>query len=326
MGFKAMDPNFGSLIGFACAPGCCATDGNGQRNGLFTKYLLKYIATPNKDIRMILANVTKEVMEESRLCQIPFIVASLSHENICLNVKTADLGISSNVYERKRALVIGIDNYTRNPLKYCINDANDLKATLEHMTFEVTAGFDCNQDEFRKTVETFANGIQRTDLTLFYFAGHGKQLDNNNYLLPLEYNYRGKRECEYIANHSIDVKFVMDEIEKKNGCITVFIFDCCRNYVSTRNIDMQLGLSPMNAPPETLIVFSCAPGRATLDETRNEKNGIFMGNLLKRIATLNTHIEDIFMNVAHDVKLQTGGFQQPYRTSSLTEKLYFVSN
>jgi hypothetical protein len=75
----------GSLIAFACAPGSTAVDGKkGETNGLFTKYLLKHIATPNEDIRMVLSAVTDGVMEESKLDQVPHITSILRHKNICL--------------------------------------------------------------------------------------------------------------------------------------------------------------------------------------------------------------------------------------------------
>ena len=79
-----MAANVGSLIAFACAPGTMAVDAPDQRNGLFTKYLLKYIPTPNEDIQLVLRDVTNGVMEESNLDQIPFLSASLRQKNICL--------------------------------------------------------------------------------------------------------------------------------------------------------------------------------------------------------------------------------------------------
>ena len=84
LGLAAMTVNVGSLIAFACAPGTIAVDAHDQRNGLFTKYLLKHIPTPNEDIRMILADVTDGVMHESNLCQCPYISAMLRQRNIFL--------------------------------------------------------------------------------------------------------------------------------------------------------------------------------------------------------------------------------------------------
>ncbi|CAF4246462.1 unnamed protein product, partial [Rotaria sordida] len=83
IGLKAMY-KAGSLIAFACAPGTIAIEGKGQRNGLFTKHLLKHITTENEDIQMILRDVAKGVTQESKSKQIPFVSAALLERDIYL--------------------------------------------------------------------------------------------------------------------------------------------------------------------------------------------------------------------------------------------------
>jgi hypothetical protein len=84
-GLRSMSAKAGSLIAFACAPGATAVDGKkGETNGLFTKYLLKHIATPNEDIRMVLSDVTDGVMEESKSDQVPHVTSIIRHKHICL--------------------------------------------------------------------------------------------------------------------------------------------------------------------------------------------------------------------------------------------------
>lgn len=85
--FKPMQ-KAGALIAFACAPGAVAIDGKEQRNGLFTKHLLQHITTPNKDIAMILRDVRKGVMKDSKEKQIPFLSDGLVEQNICLNIQS----------------------------------------------------------------------------------------------------------------------------------------------------------------------------------------------------------------------------------------------
>jgi hypothetical protein len=118
----------------------------------------------------------------------------------------------------------------------------------------------------------------------------------------------------------------MKKIEDKKCRIPIYLFDCCRNLVKTRAVNVNQGLLPMHAPLQTLIVFACAPDKAVLDETRNNRNGSFIENLLKYIATPNRDIEEIIKDVACDVNIQTGGLQLPYRTSSLIGKVFLVTN
>ncbi|CAF1327024.1 unnamed protein product [Adineta steineri] len=233
---------------------------------------------------------------------------------------------SSVSYKRKIGLVIGINKYPRDVLQYCINDANDLANTLQRIGFQISLGLDCNLSEFLKKIDTFIKTIERDDLVLFYFAGHGKQNEDENYLLPSDYNYDySGHERDYIVNNAINVKYIMNKIEDKKSRITIYLFDCCRFKIRTRDPDNKQGLSSINAPAQTLVVFACAPGKAVLDETQNNKNGSFIENLLKHISTSNEHIEEVMRNVADDVHRQTEGFQLPHRTSSLTGKVYLVT-
>ncbi|CAF5104101.1 unnamed protein product, partial [Rotaria sp. Silwood1] len=84
IGLKEMIVKAGMLIAYACAPGTIANDVPNERNGLFTKHLLEHIGTPNKDIRMVVANVTNGVKAESRWKQIPHLTTNLSAENVYL--------------------------------------------------------------------------------------------------------------------------------------------------------------------------------------------------------------------------------------------------
>ena len=230
-------------------------------------------------------------------------------------------------YQRKRALIIGINNYRHDPLIYCLNDATDLAVTLRRMDFNLVLRKDCKLVEFYKIIDQFAATIQPDDLVLFYFAGHGKQCEKENYLLPsdYDYDYRG-HERDYIPNHAINAKYVMKKIDDQKCRVTIHLFDCCRNFVRLRATNISQGLLPMHAQLQSLIVFACAPGKSVQDETRNNKNGSFMENLLMHIVTPNKDIEEIMKDVADNVYLQTGGFQLPYRTSSIIGKLFLVGS
>jgi uncharacterized caspase-like protein len=234
-------------------------------------------------------------------------------------------------YRRKRGLIIGINKYLRNSdsLQYCINDATDLNTTLQHIGFETSLELDCNYNELKNKIDEFAKKIERDDLVLFYFAGHGKQNEDENYLLPsdYDYDYLGD-EHDYIVNHAINVKYIMKKIDSRKCRITIYLFDCCRLKTKTRTRAMppeNQGLAPIAAKLQTLVVFACAPGEATLDETWNNRNGSFIENLLNNITTPDKDIEEIMKKVAGAVNQQTSGVQLLYRTSSLLGEVYLVT-
>ncbi|CAF3717566.1 unnamed protein product [Adineta steineri] len=236
---------------------------------------------------------------------------------------------SSVGYKRKRGLVIGINQYPAGrSLQYCINDAIDLANTLQNIGFQITLGLDCNRNDFLDKANIFIKTIEPDDLVLFYFAGHGKQNEDENYLLLSDYNYdhRG-HESDYIVTNGINVHYIMNEIKKKKCRTTIYLFDCCRSKIRTRGSDSKQGLSPVNAPDQTLVVFACAPGKTLLDETKNNKNGIFMQNVLKHISAPNKDIEEVMRKVADGVNQQRGGGSQwPYWSSSLMDKVYLATS
>jgi hypothetical protein len=228
-------------------------------------------------------------------------------------------------YRDKHALIIGINKYPRDPLYYCINDAVDLGTTLKRINFKVTSKTDCNLIEFYGVIDTFAERIQRDDLVIFYFAGHGKQYKKENYLLPSDYDYNHRgHEHDYITNHAVNVKYVMKKIDSRQCRIIIYLFDCCRNFIRTRANNMDQGLSSMSTTSEGLIVYACAPGKAVVDETSNDRNGSFIENLLKYITIPNKDIQEIIQDVAHDVHSQTRDFQSPQQISSLRGKVFLV--
>jgi hypothetical protein len=177
-------------------------------------------------------------------------------------------------------------------------------------------------------IDEFVKTIQDGDLVLFYFAGHGQQSGDENYLLPSDYHYNHfGHESDYIVSHAINVKYIIDEIDSKKGRITIYLFDCCRlkTKMRTRGTDANQGLGPIPIKLQTLVVFACAPNEAVLDETWNNRNGSLMENLLKHITTPDKDIEEIMKKVTVAVNRQTGGIQLPYRTSSLIDDVCLVT-
>ena len=162
---------------------------------------------------------------------------------------------------------------------------------------------DPNREKLYDIIDRFTSTIQLNDLVLFYFAGHGKQNNDENCLLPSDYNYdyRGY-ERDYIANHAVNIKYITEKIDHTKRCVAIYLFDCCcRNNIRTRATNANRGLIPVTASLQTLIVFACAPGNAVQDETRNNRNGSFIENLLKHITKSNKDIEEIMKDVADDV-------------------------
>ena len=232
---------------------------------------------------------------------------------------------STTPISRKLALVIGINDYPGpNKLFYCVNDANDVSTKLREIRFQVTQSTDCNKNQFERLIDEFVAKIQSQDLVLFYFAGHGCQFEDKNYLLPAGYSYNHKgTEREHIQNHSICAQYILHEITAKTPQVTLFILDCCRTNVKTRTVQNQRGLAPMTGPPESLMAFSCGFDQGAIDDTQNDRNGIFTEHLLNYLTAPQYDIETALRLVARDIKSK--GFPLPWRSSCLTQEVYLAT-
>jgi hypothetical protein len=76
-GLARMDAPTGTFIAYATAPGDTAADGSGK-NGVFTKYMLEYMPTPNLEVDKVLKKVRVSVMRETNRKQVPWQSSSLT--------------------------------------------------------------------------------------------------------------------------------------------------------------------------------------------------------------------------------------------------------
>ena len=87
----------------------------------------------------------------------------------------------------KVALVIGISEYKSVPaLKNTVNDANALSAVLDDIGFDVTTLINASGSDMRTALDTFAFDSETADLALIYFAGHGVEVQGENFLIPAD--------------------------------------------------------------------------------------------------------------------------------------------
>ncbi|CAF4483631.1 unnamed protein product [Rotaria socialis] len=154
-------------------------------------------------------------------------------------------------------------------------------------------------------IDDFADKIQDQDLVMFYFAGHGFQYKEQNYLLPVDADEKIKREAD-IKFDSVNAQKTLESLSSQTSYVTIFILDCCREY-----------LFDDTTPGGTLLQFACAPGSLAADGGGQDRNGLYTKHLLKQIAIPNKHIDLIFSSVGAEVYKESNGKQMPYRVSSI---------
>lgn len=226
---------------------------------------------------------------------------------------------------RRIALVIGNSDYQHvSKLPNPANDAKDIGAVLERLGFEVTAGTDLDYNQMRLVLRDFAEAATGADVSLVYFAGHGVEIDNTNYLIPVNAELKRDRDVDFEA---IRLDAVVDALSDAKG-LKIVLVDACRNNPflvemertsATRSIGR--GLARMD-PSGVLVGYAARGGTLALDG--EGRNSPYAQALLRHIEEPGLEIGKLFRKVRDTVYDMTGGAQEPFTYGSLPGEDIFL--
>jgi len=218
------------------------------------------------------------------------------------------------------ALVIGNDEYARSPLFNAVNDARAVADLLRTAGFGVDLRTDTSRDVLAKAVEGFGAAIARpqAQLAIFYYAGHGTQVDWRNYLVPVDANVASAKE---LAPRCFDLGVLLEQLARTRDRTFVVILDACRDKpLGAAFQPERRGLSPFDAPAGTVLAFSTAPGAVASDGPG--KHGLYTESLVRELGVPGVRIEDAFKRVRLSVRLASGGAQIPWESTSLESDVF----
>ncbi len=242
------------------------------------------------------------------------------------------LFLSSGAFAEKRvALVIGNSAYALAPLGNPKNDAHDLAAALRRLEFEVTEQEDLGIAAFDRALDGFVQKAKAADVALFFFSGHGVQIDKRGYLAPIDV----KVESESSALRDlVAIQEVISRVEN-SAKVSIIMLDACRNNQLQERlrriaVERDKGLIPAKGLPQpsvlgsnTLVVYATVAGETASDGIG--RNSPFTAALLTNLETPGLEIEQIFKRVTASVMKETGGKQQPERWSRLQTELILAA-
>ena len=236
------------------------------------------------------------------------------------------LGTHSASAENRLALVIGQSAYRSVPA--LPNPANDAKAVARLLTdsgFEVSQGSDLSQSEMREKVSEFARKVAAKGadtVALVFYAGHGLQIDGENFLLPIDVD--PKREAD-IPIQAVRLNDVLNTLNSVPSRMRILLLDACRNNpFPDINRTAGGGLAIVDAKigaPGTYLSFSTSPGAVAEDGAGADSP--YTTALLTVAKEANIPIEETFKRVRLSVNKATDGRQTPWDSSSLTEDFRF---
>ncbi len=230
-------------------------------------------------------------------------------------------GIAPAAPERRTALVIGNGAYETGRLKNPVNDATDMAATLKRMGFNVILKTNASQREMDEAVREFGRSLARSDVGLFFFAGHGIQTGGSNYLVPVGARIEKEEDVRFEA---IDAGRILSEMDYANNGLNIVLLDACRNNPFARSFRSEnRGLAIIGQVPKgAFISYATAPGDVARDG--EGRNSPYTGALLQQMQTPGVPIETVFKRVRQKLDSETGGKQVPWESSSLKGDFYFV--
>ena len=224
------------------------------------------------------------------------------------------------------ALVLGNSKYQNVPvLENPANDAGDLAAALRRLGFDVIEQRDAGRDVMVKAVRDFTERLPGAEMALFFYAGHGLQMNGENYLVPVDAKIQNASDVRF---NTINLSDIQQEMES-GGRTNIIILDACRDNPfadklaqSGRSLGAR-GLVRVEAAAQgSLIVYSTQPNNIALDGAG--RNSPFTAALLKHMATPGLEVRQMLSRVRGDVLASTDKKQTPWDSSSLVGDIYLA--
>src|SRR5271168_1595956 len=201
------------------------------------------------------------------------------------------------------ALVLGNSRYEAVPaLDNPSNDAADLAQALRGVGFEVIEQRDATREAMARAVHDFSERLRGADVALFFYAGHGLQMNGENYLLPVDARIDSAADVRF---NTINLTDIQQEMEG-GGRANIIILDACRNNPFAEKLSRggrgvtTRGLGRIDASGEgSLIVYSTQPNNVALDGAG--RNSPFTSALIRHVTTPGLEVRQMISKVRGDV-------------------------
>jgi len=248
------------------------------------------------------------------------------------------------------AMVVGNSAYrTVGALPNPKNDAELVAEKLWEAGFEVIETIDADREKMLADLATFRSRLRKGSEALFYYAGHGVQIDGRNYLLPVSV---APTSVEDLKEQAIDAQLFVDIMANSGAKLNIVLLDACRNNpfgeieeaeeeaIESRAISLGAsreevsrglellsrssrgGLAEMSAGnTETVISFATAPGSVASDG--EGRHSPYTQAIADNIDEPGLEIADLFRRIRGHVRETTSGAQITWTTSTLESRFYF---
>ncbi|MFO1327251.1 MAG: caspase family protein [Rubrivivax sp.] len=225
------------------------------------------------------------------------------------------------------ALVVGNGAYRSLPaLRNSRNDADDMCVALDRVGFQTACHRDLStRAELRRAIQQFGAQLDSQTVGLFYYAGHGVQVQGRNYLLPTTIAPSTVAELE---TGGVALEEVFSVLKTARAALNIVVLDACRDdpFADARGLKVSRGLAREEPPTNSVLVYATAPGAVAVDGSG--RNGLFTTHLLGELARPGPQIGEMLRGVAklveQEAKARYGIEQIPYRSFSYSGVFCFA--
>ena len=227
---------------------------------------------------------------------------------------------------KRIALIIGNSDYANGTLMNPVNDAQDMRTKLQLLGFEVMGTTNIkSKGKMREEVKKFCTKANSYDAALFFYSGHARQDNGENYLIPTRCNIESEADVE---DQCLAMNWVVREMQATGAKNVIVLLDACRNappIASLTRDNANQGLAIMTAKKGTFIGFSTQPGNVALDG-RGQRNSPYTAAILKMLDQPGMPHYTMFRHVKEMVLEATDQKQMPDEEDKLPVAFYFNLN
>lgn len=259
-------------------------------------------------------------------------MTKMMHWLLLLFLSIPVLMAGSAFAENRVALVIGNADYEQvGGLENPVRDANAMATLLEDVGFDVVKGIDLDRAGMQKTLNIFSERLNTADVALFYYAGHGVQVDGENYLIPVDAQIENETD---LAFATVPLGLIEEQMSKVPR-VKLLLLDACRDnpfkaeltrgMAPSRALTMPDGLAAVDLSDDvggTFIAFATDPGSYASDG-QGTQHAPFTQALLDHMGRPGMELHAMMIDVRAQVWQHTDETQRPWSNSSLTGKFYF---
>lgn len=223
------------------------------------------------------------------------------------------------------ALVIGNGNYeAANPLKNPTTDAKAVTAALTAAGFEVIYTENLTYSDMVRQLGSFQRMAAKADSAVIYFAGHGMEIDNQNYLIPVDAQLEFVSDADF---QTVPLQLLQRAVSEAHVLGLVIVDACRNNPFATRlsqldgNRGVGFGLARVEPGGNTVVALAAREGTFAFDG--KGENSPYAVALVRAIQTPGLEIGKLFRQLHDDVLAATNGAQEPVQFGNLPSQDYF---